>query len=280
MAFGENPFGSSNSTKVGRRGRGNRGGMGGGGGGGGNRNRNRRNNRGGGGGGGTESPAETSPPNAFTAGDVSAGDPYANAFDRPGFDATVGGSGSVFEDPDSAGGESWRTNAWGLLNQAGINQDNAFGSQQTQWLEGQLENWHDQWQGMGAMAGDDADTWLDFMYGVPGTTPTAADMVTTTTTTPGEAAAELPEWQAWVREQTGKGIKNINKGRRERLREQYAALGTDGTGGTTTTNTNPSLAWLRNSWGPEMQRYLTARYQAQTPRGGAPIRRGGVVHDA
>lgn len=264
MAFGDNPFGD-NKPRIGQRGRGGRGGGGGGGGGGGN-NRNRNRNRNRGGGGGETSETTTGQPNAFTAGDVGSGDPFDTAYDRPGTDSTFGGAGSIFDDPDSAGGESWRTNAWGLLNQAGITQDAAFGGQQADWLDSQLQDWYDQWQGQGAQAGDDANTWLDFMYGVPGVAPGAGDLVTTTSTTPGEAAADIPEWQQWVRDETGKGFRHLNKGRRERLREQYQALATGGTPGTTTTNTSPTLGWIRDTWGPAMQQYLTARYQSQTPR--------------
>jgi len=269
MAFGDNAFGGSNSgSSVGRRGRGNRGGIGGGMGGGNNRNRNRnRGNGGNGGGGGTEDAATSTADNPFDSGDVSSGDPYGSATDRPGFNATIGGSGSIFEDPDSAGGESWRSNAWGLLNQGGIMQDSAFGSQQADWLDGQMADWYDQWQGQGAMVGDDAASWLDYVYGVPGTAaPGAADMVTTTSTTPATEGGDIPDWRSWVRDETGQGVGRLNRNRLDRLREQYAALGEGGTPATTTTSSAPSQAWMQDQWGPAMQQYLTARYQSQTPR--------------
>lgn len=195
MAFGDNSFGDSKPT-IGRRGRGNRGGIGGGGGNNRNRNRNRNRNP-------NQGPAgpQQDIGDAWSAPVPSSGDPFGDV--TPG--GTFGGGGSLTQDPDATGdADAWLPFATGVLNQGGIFTDRAFGSQQGEWLNEQLQNWHTQWEGAGGLAGDDAQTWDQYLYGIPGTTAPASGAVT------------------------------------------------DG--------------WLQDTWGPAMQQYLTARYQAQTPR--------------
>jgi hypothetical protein len=91
-----------------------------------------------------------------------------------------GGTGSVFDDPtasqSSGGDNSYKSTAWGLLNQAGIDNDPVFGAQQTAWLNDHIDQLWQRWKGEAQIHGQDRpafDRWLLNMTGgpPPGTTP-------------------------------------------------------------------------------------------------------------
>lgn len=249
MAFGDNPFGGHG---PGQRGRG-----GGGGGGGKNRNKNRnrnknknrnrnKNNRGGGGGGGG---AIIDDP--FDDGEAGSGNPFENLPDIGGGDP--GGPGSIFtgEGSESSGDtENYKGAAWGLLNAAGISSNAMTGSLQSEWLDRQIDDWYNnQWQGQGNIAGSDAMPWDQFLYALPGDLSGASDpQPLIPITRPGQPSpihvaggGTLPDWAGggplpdWAQ----KPPKPPKPGTHD---------------------------WVTEDWGPAMRQYLTARYQASSPR--------------
>lgn len=170
MAFGDSGFASNEQSRgVGRRGRGGLGGGGAGGRGNGGKSRNRRSQRGNGGLNRTDPPLGDDP---FTQDDLSSGSPFDD--DVGGLGGTAGGPGSIFtgEGSDAAGDtDNYVGAAWGLLNQAGIQQAPMAGSLQSDWLDGQIEDWYSQYQGLGNLAGADAIPWDQYLYGKVGVAP-------------------------------------------------------------------------------------------------------------
>jgi hypothetical protein len=90
------------------------------------------------------------------------------------------GKGSIFDDPTasqaSGDPEAYTKTAWGLLNQAGIDNDPVFGQQQTAWLNDHIDQLWQRWEGEAQIHGEDRvpfDRWLLNMTGgpAPGTTP-------------------------------------------------------------------------------------------------------------
>ena len=188
MAFGDTGFG--NDTAVGQRGRGPRGGV--------NlnrvRSRNRPNNRN---------------RNRNQGGNRNNQNPYDDTVVDP-TDPTLGGTGSIFDDEaaiDSAGDtDAYRNSAWGLLNQAGIGQDPAFGGNASDWLDQRIEDWYSGYQGQLRTMGSDALDWPDYLYGeLPGLEQgTMADQYPTASpewlATKGQAPSMMPANAARVRQ--------------------------------------------------------------------------------
>jgi hypothetical protein len=103
----------------------------------------------------------------------------------PNPDASLGGEGkgSIFDDPlasqSSGGDNTYKSTAWGLLNQAGIDNDPVFGQQQTAWLNDHIDQLWQRWKGEAQLTGEDRpdfDNWLLNQFGgaPPGTTPDRA----------------------------------------------------------------------------------------------------------
>lgn len=248
MAFGDNPFGGNSSgASVGRRGRGNRGG------GGGNRNRNRNKNRnggGGGGGGGGNSPLTDDP---FDLGDAGSGNPFDD-INMPGnVSENAGGPGSIFtpEGSEASGDpETYNQAAWGLLNQAGISQSPTFGGNQADWLNTQIDDWYSQWTGQGEVTGADQQPWDQWLYGLPGDLSGAPG---------GGAPGTLPPALT-----DRKGVPLRKSGTLPPPLQDMIDKGIPpGKGGDVGT---PDLDWVRDTWGPAMQQYLTSAWQGATPR--------------
>jgi hypothetical protein len=93
------------------------------------------------------------------------------------------GSGSIFDDPQaskvSGADGTYKSTAWGLLNQAGIDNDPVFGQQQTAWLNDHIDQLWQRWKGEAQLTGEDRpdfDNWLLNQFGgaPPGTTPDRA----------------------------------------------------------------------------------------------------------
>jgi hypothetical protein len=96
--------------------------------------------------------------------------------------APVGGegAGSIFDDPiasqESGADNSYKSTAWGLLNQAGIDNDPVFGGQQTAWLNDHIDQLWQRWKGEAQLEGEDRPDFSDWLLSMtggppPGTTP-------------------------------------------------------------------------------------------------------------
>jgi hypothetical protein len=307
MAFGDdNPFAASSSGGGGGgRKRQNRGG-----------NNRHRHNAGGGGGGGKKDKDKKDPTlddpvaegdirdDPFAPSDLSSGDPFGAAV-IPG--DSYGASRSPLDTGAGSDAFNQRENyyqgLWGMLNQAGVSQDAVFGGNQAAWADEQVKDWIDQYEGL-ALTTNEKLPFENFVYGLPGgerlgmpaKTPgtIGADPFTSGTLNANNssdptliAANQAPlgeedgagDFGAYVREQTGKGKGQLNKGRRKRLRGKFDAL--EGTAPATSPppSTTPGVApgspaapstpgagaWRQDTWAPAMRDYLTRRWDALTP---------------
>lgn len=233
----------------------------------------RQNNRGngGGGGGGNTPPAEDSgaiAPNGFDNSAMSSGSltaPVVPGSSYGGNNPLDTGTGSNnFNDINNR-----RESALGLLHQAGIdsNESRAYGSNAVPFLNDLVNGWIQDYEGVALTQNPDL-TFENFLYGLPGA-EALGSAPPPTVTGPAPAAPTPQGFKDWRAENIDGNWKQMNKGRRNRIRNRYETYTTDFAADPANQPVTPGApgteAWRNQTWNPAMNAAIRRALARRTP---------------
>jgi hypothetical protein len=153
--------------------------------------------------------------------------------------------------------------AWGLLNQAGITND---GSGDAMFVDDLVNNWANQYDALSLTENPNL-TYENFLYGLVGDSPEAT---VTTPIGPAPVAATPLGFEEWRRANVDGKWNQMNKNRRQRIRDNYNTYTTDFVGGVNNAPVAASgapgtEAWRQQVYYPTMNEEIQRALARATP---------------